>query len=195
MLRPQDILILIKLVALNDAHWTNSSLARSLGISPAEVGQALKRASNARLYDARRQVPRISALEEFLVHGLKYVWAPVRGPLTRGMPTAFAAPPLKDAIIQPPTEWPPVWPSPTGLERGYELKPLYDTVVDAASRDSALYQLLALVDAIREGRPREQKIAIDELKQRLHNYDPAHLTCRLQNDSQTGKHPTDQTGR
>jgi hypothetical protein len=170
VLKPQDIVILLKLVALNDTSWTNSSIARSLNISPAEVGLSFKRTTAARLFDNRRHTPRITALEEFLVHGLKYVWPAVPGPMTRGMPTAYAAPPLKSIISQAPTAWPPVWPSPTGLEQGYELKPLYESVIEAASRDSALYELLALVDAIREGRPREQKIAIDELKKRLDNY-------------------------
>ena len=37
-----------------------------------------------------------------------------------------------------------------------------------ARRDGRLYELLALLDALREGRNRERKIAIDELMKRIH---------------------------
>jgi hypothetical protein len=37
----------------------------------------------------------------------------------------------------------------------------------AALRDDKLYELLALVDAIRDGRAREREIAARELKKRL----------------------------
>jgi hypothetical protein len=37
----------------------------------------------------------------------------------------------------------------------------------AAERDKGLYELLTLVDAIREGRAREKNLAIKELKARL----------------------------
>ena len=40
----------------------------------------------------------------------------------------------------------------------------------AAKNDPALYQLLALVDAIRGGRAREREIAKKELRQILEHY-------------------------
>lgn len=47
------------------------------------------------------------------------------------------------------------------------LEPLYKSVPQAALRDPILYQFLALVDAIRDGRARERKIAERELVYRL----------------------------
>ena len=47
------------------------------------------------------------------------------------------------------------------------LEPLYKTAPAAALRDPTLYELLALVDAIRDGRARERKIAEQELISRL----------------------------
>jgi hypothetical protein len=41
----------------------------------------------------------------------------------------------------------------------------------AALKDSVLYQYLALVDAIRDGRTRERKLAERELSNRLHKID------------------------
>jgi hypothetical protein len=64
-------------------------------------------------------------------------------------------------------EPPPVWPDPAGTVRGYALDPLYRSVPNAAARDRGLHELLALVDAIREGRARERKFAQQELERRL----------------------------
>ena len=44
--------------------------------------------------------------------------------------------------------------------------PLYRSVPQAASNDPELYALLSLIDAIRVGRMREQRLAIDELEKR-----------------------------
>ena len=82
------------------------------------------------------------------------------------MPTGYAAPPLVDLIIQP-SEPPPVWPYPEGTVRGQEFSPLYKSVPMAAERDKGLYELLTLIDAIREGRAREKNLAIKEIKARL----------------------------
>jgi hypothetical protein len=54
--------------------------------------------------------------------------------------------------------------------RGESFSPLYKSAPSAAKKDSKLYQLLALVDAIRGGRARERDIAKKELKKRLENY-------------------------
>ena len=47
------------------------------------------------------------------------------------------------------------------------LEPLYKSVPHAALRDPALYELLALVDAIRDGRAREGNLAERDLVHRL----------------------------
>jgi hypothetical protein len=51
-----------------------------------------------------------------------------------------------------------VWPFPEGEHRGVTLEPLYKSA-PAALRDPFLYELLALIDALREGRVRERKLA------------------------------------
>jgi hypothetical protein len=66
-----------------------------------------------------------------------------------------------------PDEPPPVWPDPEGSMRGYEFSPLYSSVSHACKVDPNLYELLALVDAIRDGRARERKIAIKEIQSRI----------------------------
>ena len=165
-LKPQDIFILLKLVALGESRWSYASLAGDLFMSTSEVHAGIKRAVAARLMDSPRGRPLKKSLEEFLIHGIKYAFPPEHGGLTRGVPTGYAAPPLKDTISLP-NEPPPVWPDPDGYTRGYEFSPLYNSVPKAASKDKILYELLAIVDAIRDGRARERNIAIKELKARL----------------------------
>jgi hypothetical protein len=168
MLKPQDIVILLKLVTIGDRSWSYSTLASELAMSPSEVHSGIGRVTAARLFDSQRKVPILKALLEFLLHGVKYAYPPKRGHLTRGMPTSYAAPPLNRLISQP-DEPPPVWPDPEGEVRGYEFSPLYRSVPKAAARDDALYELLTLVDAIRDGRARERELAVKEITARLDN--------------------------
>lgn len=166
MLKPQDIVILLKLVSLKKRGWSYLSLAHDLFMSPSEVHAGIKRAKAARLMNLQRRMPVRKALEEYLVHGVKYAYPPSRGGFVRGMPTGYAASPLVGLIIQP-DEPPPVWPYSEGKVRGQEFSPLYKSVPMAAASDDGLYELLALLDAIRDGRAREKNLAIRELKARL----------------------------
>ena len=57
-----------------------------------------------------------------------------------------------------------------GKVRGYQFSPLYRTVPKAVALDNAsnaLYEVLALVDAIRYGRARERELAVKLLTERL----------------------------
>jgi len=166
-LKPQDIVVLLKITALDGADWSYRGLAQELFISVGEVHNALDRATRAHLFDPVHKRPRAQALEEFLVHGVQYAFPSERGTLTRGTLTAYAAPPLDGLITASVNEQPPVWPDPQGAARGYQLSPLYSSVPKAARIDRALYELLALVDAIRDGRARERKLAVEQLHQRL----------------------------
>jgi hypothetical protein len=166
ILKPQDIVILLKLLTVGDRQWSYSSLANELAMSPSEVHSGIGRATAARLFDLQRKVPILKALLEFLVHGVKYAFPPDKGQLTRGIPTSYAAPPLKELIVQR-DEPPPVWPYPEGKVKGIEFSPLYRSVPKAVANDTALYELLALVDAIRDGRARERELAVKELTARL----------------------------
>jgi len=169
ILKPQDVLILLKLVAIGPEPWTFQRLAFELSMSQSEAHAGVKRAVAARLMSevaSARGRPLMPALTEFVIHGVRYAYPPKRGELTRGMPTGYAAPPLVSMIVQP-QEPPPVWPSADGTVRGYTLEPLYPSVPAAAACDARLYELLALVDAIRDGRARERSIAVKEIEKRL----------------------------
>lgn len=169
MLKPQDILVLLKLVALGGRSWSYNEVAMALAMSPSEVHAALRRAvaSGLAVRIEKRISPNVRNLEEFLLHGLRYAFAPERGELTRGVPTAHAALSLE---VMESGDPPPVWPDPDGEERGIALRPLYRSVPEAARNDRELHQLLALVDSIRIGRARERALAEREISRRLEQY-------------------------
>jgi DNA-binding Lrp family transcriptional regulator len=165
-LKPQDILILLKIVALGNQSWFHHTIAKELGISQSEVSQSLNRSKYAGLIDeARKKVNKI-AFTEFLLHGVAYAFPQQPGAIVRGVLTAHAAEPL-NKIINSNEKY--VWPYAKGLERGQSIEPLYNTVVEATLSDKVLYELLTLVDAIRVGRVREKEIAKKELEKRILN--------------------------
>lgn len=151
-LKPQDVCVLLKIALLHRGPWSYGQLSLELGMSASEVHAGVKRAAHASLIrlDDGWGAPEVNALEEFLVHGLKYAFSPVRGGLTRGVPTAHAAPPLRGLFPAPPGP-PLVWPDADGNVEGFGFSPLYKSVPFAAKRDPRLYELLALVDALRAG--------------------------------------------
>ena len=160
--------MVLKLSGYPDVRPPISIVANDLSLSPSEVHGAIGRLRASRLLHGPglRDRPNITALEEFLIHGLKYAFPAEHGDVTRGIPTSYAAAPLKSQIAMS-NDLPPVWPWPEGDTRGVGLEPLYGKVPEAALRDSELYELLALVDAIRDGRARERRIAEQNLVRRL----------------------------
>lgn len=165
-MRPQDIVVLCKLLSLKDSpEWRHIDLARELGLSQSEITESLERSRIAGLVDPSKRKPIKTTLLDFLLHGLKYVFPTEPGKICRGIPTAHSAKPLKGKIVSGEDVY--VWPSEDGNVRGQEIKPLFKSVPYAVQKDQTLYELLALIDAIRVGKTREQKLAMEELKTRL----------------------------
>ncbi len=167
-LKPQDLMVLLKLLALGRKEATYVELAQALGMSSSEVHASIGRGRSARLIDVEDERPVVvrAALREFLLHGAKYAFPATLGSMTRGIPTGYAAPPLFTRVSQP-KEPPPVWPDPAGHQRGVAFHPLYPTAPLAAREDPLLYELLALFDALRGGAARERQLAGQLLSERL----------------------------
>jgi len=168
VLKPQDLLVVLKLWVRRGETWTYQSLAQALDMSQAEVHGAAKRARLAGFLVAKElsATPNILALREFLIHGARYAFPAQLGSLGLGIPTAHAAAPLKHelAVSLDPG---PVWPHGEGTTIGLLLDPIYRSVPAAAQEDSRLYELLALLDALRVGRSRERQIAARLIEERL----------------------------
>jgi hypothetical protein len=165
MLKGQDILVLLKLLQDSDG-WTMRSLGASIDLDPAGVHRSLRRLQDVRLFDLEgRRVNRANA-QEFLIHSVKYLFPVHQGGPSRGVPTAWGAPPLKGELA-PVDELPPVWPDPRGKVRGIALQPLHASVPKLAKRDPELAEQLALIDAIRLGDGRVRSLAAKRLAERV----------------------------
>jgi hypothetical protein len=166
MLTPVDVLVLLKIVAKRGEPWTQPGLANDLFISQSMVSRALKAAEEVGLYRSSAKRVNGHALEQALVYGARYFLGAKRGGDARGIPTAWAAPPLSHEITTA-EPLPPVWPDPMGDSRGLIVEPLHPNVPKAAKKDPDLYELLALLDALRIGGPRELSLATKALHARL----------------------------
>jgi len=165
-LLPQDVLVLAKLVTYGERRPPMAQMAAHLGLSPSQVHASLKRLERSRLIAPSTNEPLLQAVEEFLLHGVKYSFPALRGEVTRGVPTGYAAPPLNAAIAGG-ADLPPVWPHAEGTVRGLTLEPLHKAAPKAAQQDPMLYELLALIDALRDGRARERHLAERAISARL----------------------------
>ena len=167
-LKPQDFYLLLVLLAHRGGAMTYAELATFSGLSASEVHDALKRAEQARLLAFIEGLPSviIPAFKEFLLYGARYAFPASRGAMTGGVPTAYAAAPL-NALIAPSADPIPVWPYAEGSARGMTLAPLYPSAPAAALRSPALYEYLALFDALRMGNARERDLASKLLSERL----------------------------
>ena len=165
-MRPQDILILLKISALGDDDFYLKDLSQELGISPSEVTESVNRSVIAGLIAEDKKTLMRKALFEFLVHGLPYVFPQKPGAVVAGMPTAHSAPPLNKEFKSDELY---VWPDPKGEVRGQMIEPFHPGQINASKHNIELYELLALADAMRVGKAREKKLAEMELKKRLLN--------------------------
>jgi hypothetical protein len=160
-LKPQDMLVLLKVAAHPPQRWTYAALGEALAMSASEAHASVKRAVASGLAVAPSRgewSPVRPNLLEFMLHGVRYIWPAVAGPVKRGVPTAFGVEPLASQLRASPGEA-PVWAHPAGKAKGPTLSPLYRTAPQAALTDPALHRLLALLDALRIGRARERSLA------------------------------------
>jgi hypothetical protein len=163
-MKPQDVVVLLKVIAVNNDNWQQIPLAYSLKMSQSEVSQSVARSKFAGLLsDSGKKVMR-QALYDFLQYGLAVVFPVKPGAVVRGIPTAHSTAPLNKEISSGEDY---VWPFAKGNVRGHGITPLYATVPQAALDDEQLYALLALADALRVGKIREKNIAVQELKNRI----------------------------
>jgi DNA-binding MarR family transcriptional regulator len=159
-LKPQDILILIKIVCLGEKSFRIIDLSFELNISPGEITMALERLRLSGLLASDKRKPNRASILEFLVHGLKYVFPAELGPIQRGVATGYSAAALTQKIVSDSLY---VWPSEEGNTKGTAVSPLYESVAFAALKDPKLHRLMALIDTIRIGRVREKVMAIEQL--------------------------------
>lgn len=163
-MRPQDPVVLLKIISQQTDSWQYRDLAYSLFMSTSEVAESLNRSHLAGLIDESKKKVHRQSLMEFLQYGLQYVFPQIPGSMVTGIPTAHSHP-FYCRYFK--SEMNYVWPDENGNIRGLAIQPLYKNVVKAVQMDDKLYLLLASLDIIRVGRVRELKIAIEELRKAI----------------------------
>ncbi|MEO7962300.1 MAG: MarR family transcriptional regulator [Gemmatimonadaceae bacterium] len=164
-LQPIDIPVALDLALRGSRIFAD--LAAMLGISPSTAHQSVQRLLAAGLVQksGRQNEANVPAIEEFLLHGARYAFPPHRSRRQRGVPTAHAAPILRDVLSGGVD--PLVWPSARGAIVGTALEPLIPSAPELVDRAPSLYDMLALVDALRVGTARDREVAGQLLSERL----------------------------
>lgn len=167
-LKPQDLVVALKISLYRDGMPTFAELSRSLQISTSETHAAAQRAMHSRLLvmeDGHIRANK-STLLEFAIYGACYAFPISEGPVMRGMPTGASAPAMRKqfdhaGMMQL------VWPYVGGTERGRSIIPLYAKAPVACEADSELYAILAALDSVRGGAAREREAAVNLIRQAL----------------------------
>jgi hypothetical protein len=165
-MRPQDIVILLKLIIEEGTENRIRDLSSKLFISASEVSESLNRSVISGLLLPDSRSVNKEAFLKFLEYGLRYVFPPRLGQVTSGIYTAHSESSLYLSFS---SEEKLVWADQQGKERGQSIQPLYPTVVKAVKKDLLLYKALALCDIIRTSDSSERSKAIWHLKEIFQN--------------------------
>ena len=167
-LRPFDVAVALRLLLEPEDRY--EPLAEALATSTSAVHRGVARLQSAGLLRAGTRTVARPALREFLLHGVRYAFPPVRGPEVPGLPTAWSHAGLQELLAG---EAPPdlgrvlVWPDETGPVRGELCVPLFPGAVRVALRDPRLHHLLAAVDALRAGSSTVRRVIGEHLAERI----------------------------
>ncbi|WP_020409947.1 winged helix-turn-helix domain-containing protein [Hahella ganghwensis] len=116
--------------------------------------------SNRKFYSLNRR-----AMVDLLIGSIRHIFAPEKKGYGRGFPTGWNCPQIKSPMNPP--DMPLVWPTPGGQVQGEYIEPLYPKCPEVAEKDEGLYQLLALIDVVRIGKPRELQYAKELLETKI----------------------------
>ena len=163
-MRPHDIAVLLKIASKGEQNWYMKDIAYELSISSSEVSESINRSVIGGLISSDKRTINKLALLDFLSCGLQYVYPQRPGEIVRGIATAHSAEPLNQIILNEDNF---VWPYARGDIRGQAIEPLHRNIPSACLKDKAFYELMALTDAIRVGKAREKKLAVDLLKEKI----------------------------
>lgn len=161
-LRPFDIAVALRLVLVPEDRY--EPLAVALATSTSAVHRSVARLQHAGLCGAGSRTVQESSLQEFLAHGARFAFPAVHGPERLGLPTAGAHPELAALFDGEEPVRALVWPTEGGTVRAETLVPLFNGLTKVVSRDARLHRMLACVDGIRVGSPRQRRIAAERLE-------------------------------
>ncbi len=167
-LRPFDVAVALRLLLEPEDRY--EPLAEALATSTSAVHRAVARLQGASLLRPRSRTVARPALREFLLHGVRYAFPPVRGQEVSGVATAWSLGPIGDLLQAeqvPDLSHGVVWPDEGGTARGELLVPLFPGASRVVQRDPRLHVLLAAVDAVRAGSSPVRRVIGDYLAERI----------------------------
>lgn len=133
MLKPQDVMIVLKIVAMHQREWKYSEAALELYMSPSEVHAGVKRLKKCCLLnemtmgfgtvETKLHLPDIANIKEFLQHGLRYVFPSVVTEPVSGLPTSYGVVHLFFEGYTSKMSYIPVWEHNVGDYMGVGVKP------------------------------------------------------------------------
>lgn len=160
ILKSEDVLVLLKLIAVEPFHKDLTFLSYELGHDPSEIINSLSRLRTSKLIEDQTHKVLIPNCRKYLFNHLHEQFPTSPGKLTQGMLTG-AKPDFYFAIgLSYASIW--VWPNPNYPHKGYEIKPLSQQCCFAASNDPRLRKLLALTETIRVSGIKAKKWAENE---------------------------------
>jgi hypothetical protein len=158
--KPQDVVIIVFLYSKqvgagsDSPDWTFESLAGDLKLSKSAIHRSIENLKSGELMLNRRINGR--RLIEFLISGVPVLFPGQIGRETYGVETTVASPIFGKKIV---SNKPIIWPSDKGSVKGDALEPLHVIAVNVALLSDLSYKILAAIDSLRVGKPRERKIA------------------------------------
>ncbi|MFO8062036.1 MAG: hypothetical protein R6U31_03830 [bacterium] len=164
-MKPQDVLIALKIIEEDSEDWRFIDVAYKLKISQSEVHEGINRLHDSEIMHRRKHIVK-SNLAEFIIHGLKYCFPAIRGMKSRGIPTSHSSAFLTNIITDKDQDT-VVWPYEKGESSGVSIQPLYKSVPYFVLENPFMYEYLCYIDAIRIGRKRERDYAKKKISQLL----------------------------
>ena len=170
MLKPQDVVLAVKLLCKGKQDWSQGSLAQELCMSASEINAGLKRLDQCGLIephkDGRRWQVIKANFKEFLLSGIAYVFPAQKGAPCTGVVTATSHDKLLPHFQQK-QHGLPVWPDRHAKVRGFAFEPLYPSVTKAVQQDELLHEWLAIIDCLRDRDNPEVDVARVLLREKL----------------------------
>ena len=167
-LKPQDLVVALKLAVRQGKIYTYASISSEVGLAVAGVHASVRMLIHARLATGSLrdglEVNR-TALQELLIYGVPYFFPPSIGGLTRGIATASAVFEIASELITRQEVY--VWPDPHGTMRGTSIQPLHSCALIASAHDEILHRVLMCIDVLRVEGARERALAIEILRRDL----------------------------
>jgi DNA-binding Lrp family transcriptional regulator len=158
----KDFLIILEMAfSGNGKVWTYQNMADGLGLSPSQVHASVGKLLVSGLLNGEGLKAKVNreALADFIVHGARYEFPPVKGAPCRGILTGASSKIFDPQQLVQEEDIPWVWPSARGEARGTSLAPIHPCVPEAILHDPNLHEALVYFDALRVGKVREREVA------------------------------------